>query len=189
MHHSSPAQRPAADLSAAQLRRRKMFWAAVALAALGVTAVFAWQSFTPRRSPLAESQFIQLDRQPIAPARLQSKVVLINFWATSCASCVAEMPDLVTTHEKYKNQGYETVAVAMAYDSPQFVQQFAQSRRLPFLIAFDNSGALAKQWGDIKLTPTTFLVDRQGRIAKQFVGPPNFELLHRHIERLLQAPK
>ena len=62
---------------------------------------------------------------------------------------------------------------------------FAQSRQLPFKVALDNTGEVARQWGDVKLTPTTYLVDKQGRIVKRYVGEPDFAALHQLIEKLL----
>jgi peroxiredoxin len=92
---------------------------------------------------------------------------------------------LASTHEKFKDKGYETIAVAMSYDQPSWVLNFAQTRRLPFKVAMDNTGEIAKSWGDVKLTPTTYLVDKQGRIVKRFVGEPDFAALHTLIEKLL----
>ena len=62
---------------------------------------------------------------------------------------------------------------------------FAQSRQLPFKVALDNTGDIAKPWGDVQLTPTTYLVDKQGEIVKRFVGEPDFAALHELIEELL----
>ncbi|MNU10653.1 thiol-disulfide oxidoreductase [compost metagenome] len=62
---------------------------------------------------------------------------------------------------------------------------FAQSRQLPFNVALDNTGAVAKAWGDVKLTPTTYIVNKQGEIVKTYIGQPNFEELHKLIEKLL----
>ena len=56
---------------------------------------------------------------------------------------------------------------------------------LPFLVAIDNTGGVAKAWGEVNVTPTTYLVDKEGVIVKRFVGQPNFEELHKLIERLL----
>lgn len=95
------------------------------------------------------------------------------------------MPDLVATYNKFKDQGYETVAVAMSYDPPSYVVNFAQSRQLPFKVAIDNTGAAASAWGDVKLTPTTFLVNKRGQIVKRFVGTPDFAELHQLINQLL----
>jgi len=137
------------------------------------------------RDAAPASTFVLLDGTKTTTADLKGKVTLVNFWATSCVSCVKEMPALVATYNKYKDRGYETVAVAMSYDPLAYVLQFAQTRGLPFKVALDNTGEIAKSWGDIKLTPTTYLVDKQGNIVKRFVGEPDMAALHQLIEQLL----
>jgi peroxiredoxin len=132
-----------------------------------------------------ESSFVLLDGSTVSTQQLKGKVSLVNFWATSCTSCVAEMPELVTTYNKFKDRGYETVAVAMSYDPPSYVVNFAQTRQLPFKVAIDNTGGVARSWGDVKLTPTTFLVNKRGEIVKRFVGTPDFVELHQLIDKLL----
>ena len=95
------------------------------------------------------------------------------------------MPEIVATFDKYKDKGFDTLAVAMSYDPPAYVVNFTESRKLPFKVAIDNTGANAKAWGDVKLTPTTYLVNKRGEIVKRYVGAPDFAELHRLIEKLL----
>jgi peroxiredoxin len=137
------------------------------------------------RDPAPESTFVLLDGSKKTTADLKGKVTLVNFWATSCTTCVAEMPKMVSTYEKYKAQGYDHLAVAMSYDPPAYVVNYAQSRKLPFGVAIDNTGAVAQAWGDVKLTPTSYVVNRKGEIVKRYVGEPNFAELHQLIEKLL----
>lgn len=132
-----------------------------------------------------ESSFVLLDGSQKTTADMLGKVTLVNFWATSCVTCVAEMPKLISTYNKYQAQGYDTLAVAMSYDPPSYVVNYAETRQLPFKVAIDNTGKVAKAWGDVQLTPTTFLVNKRGQIVKQYVGEPNFEALHQLIEKLL----
>jgi peroxiredoxin len=132
-----------------------------------------------------ETRFVLLDGSQTSTQALKGKVVLVNFWATSCISCVAEMPQLIETHRKYHARGYETMAVAMSYDPPAYVVNFSQSRQLPFMVAIDNTGAVAKAWGEVKITPTTYLVNKRGQIVKQYVGEPDFAAMHQLIEKLL----
>ena len=132
-----------------------------------------------------ESTFVLLDGSKQTTQDLKGKVTLVNFWATSCTTCVAEMPQIVATYDKFKAKGYETVAVAMQYDPPSYVVNFAETRKLPFKVAIDNTGKVAQAWGDIKLTPTTFVLNKQGEIVKRYVGAPNFDELHKLIEKLL----
>jgi thiol-disulfide isomerase/thioredoxin len=132
-----------------------------------------------------ESTFVLLDGSKTSTADFKGKVTLVNFWATSCVTCVAEMPKLIATHQKYASRGFETVAVAMRYDPPSYVVNFTETRQLPFKVAIDNTGAVAKAWGDVQLTPTTYLVNKRGEIVKQYVGEPDFAALHQLIEKLL----
>ena len=128
-----------------------------------------------------------LDGSKHSLAAQRGKVLLVNFWATSCSTCVQEMPHLVDTHQKFRAQGYDTLAVAMSYDPPAYVANFAASRQLPFGVAIDNTGDIAKRFGDVRLTPTSVLIDKQGRIVKRYVGAPDFAALHRLIGELLAA--
>ena len=132
-----------------------------------------------------ESTFVLLDGSKKTTADLKGKVTLVNFWATSCVTCVAEMPKVIATYNKYHARGYDTLAVAMSYDPPSYVVNYTETRQLPFNVAIDNTGAAARAWGNVQLTPTTFLVDKRGQIVKQYVGEPDFAALHQLIEKLL----
>lgn len=136
-------------------------------------------------STAPQSTFVLLDGSSKKTSDFVGKVALVNFWATSCTTCVAEMPMIVRTHEKYAPRGYETVAIAMSYDPPAYVVNFAQTRKLPFLVAIDNTGTVAKAWGDVNVTPTTYLVNKRGEIVKRYIGQPDFAELHKLIEKLL----
>jgi peroxiredoxin len=154
------------------------------VAGLAVAGVLAYNSLAVR-PPAPAVDYVLLDGSKHQSAQWQGKVVLVNFWATSCATCVQEMPEIVATHEKFKARGYDTVAVAMSYDPPAYVARFAESRKLPFGVAIDNTGEIAKRFGDIRLTPTTVLIDKRGQIVKRYVGAPDFPQLHALVEKLL----
>ncbi len=165
------------------LSRRHLATAAIVAA----TAAAGWLALgrSATHEPAPQVNYTLLDGQQLSTAQLKGQVVLVNFWATSCTTCVAEMPEIMATHQKYKAKGYQTVAVAMSYDPPAYVANFAQSRQLPFGVAIDNTGAIAKSFGDIRLTPTTFLINKRGEIVKRYVGAPDFEALHALVEKLL----
>ena len=156
------------------------------LAALLGALVVGGTAYVLSSTQLApQSSFVMLDGSKKDTSSMKGKVTLVNFWATSCVTCVAEMPSIISTFEKYSPKGFDTIAVAMSYDPPAYVVNFAQTRALPFSVAIDNTGAVAKAWGDVKLTPTTFIVNKRGEIVKRYVGEPNFAELHRLIEELL----
>lgn len=152
---------------------------AASVAVAAVVVLGSGQSVAP------QSTFVLLDGSQQTTADLKGKVTLVNFWATSCTTCVAEMPEVIATYDKFKDRGFETLAVAMSYDPPSYVVNFTETRKLPFKVAIDNTGAVAKAWGDVKLTPSTFIVNKRGEIVKSYVGAPDFGELHKLIERLL----
>lgn len=154
--------------------------AAAAVMAIGASVYFAGGA-----TAAPQSTFVLLDGSTKTTADMKGKVTLVNFWATSCTTCVAEMPKVISTYDKYRTQGYDTVAVAMSYDPPAYVVNFAETRKLPFKVAIDNTGKVAQAWGDVKLTPTTYVVNKRGEIVKRYVGEPDFGELHQLIEKLL----
>lgn len=161
----------------------------LATAVLVAAAVSAagWLAFgrSAAVEPAPAVRYTLLDGRQLSTDQLKGQVVLVNFWATSCVTCVKEMPEIVATHRKFQPRGYETLAVAMSYDPPAYVANFAQTRKLPFEVAIDNTGAIAKGFGDVKLTPTTFLINKRGEIVKRYVGAPDFAALHTLVEKLL----
>lgn len=115
----------------------------------------------------------------------KNKVTIINFWATSCVSCIKEMPQLVETYEKFKTDGVDLMAVAMSYDPPMYVVNYAQTRKLPFKVALDSDGSVAKAFGKIQLTPTTLVINKKGKIIKRYVGEPEWVAFHQLIQKSL----
>lgn len=163
------------------------YWITGVLAA-AVIGVGAWVYTGAGQSAAPPSTFVLLDGSQKTTSDLKGQVTLVNFWATSCTTCVAEMPEIISTYNKYKDKGFNTLAVAMSYDPPSYVVNFVESRKLPFQVALDNTGSVAKAWGDVKLTPSTFIVNKRGEIVKSYVGAPDFAELHQLIEKLLAEP-
>ena len=160
-----------------------MKWAIGAAAAVVVAAGAFFVVGGVQAAP--NTTFVLLDGSKKSTADLKGKVTLVNFWATSCVTCVAEMPKMVSTFNEYHGKGYDHLAVAMSYDPPSYVVNYAQTRKLPFQVAIDNTGEVAKAWGEVQLTPTSYLVNKKGEIVKRYVGEPNFAELHALIEKLL----
>lgn len=131
--------------------------------------------------------FLSLTGEKIPTQSLRGRVYMVNFWATSCVSCVREMPQMVETYNKFKGQGLEFVAVAMKYDPPNYVVNFTETRKLPFIVALDSGGDIARAFNDVSMTPTTFLIDQDGKIIKRYVGEPDFAALHKLIAETIAA--
>ena len=161
-------------------------FAAAGILALTLAAggFLAYQTLGARDSA-PDVGYTLLDGSTSTTSQLRGKVVLVNFWATDCAPCVHEMPQIAATHQKFKARGYETLAVAMRDDPPALVIDFAERRQLPFGVVIDNTGAFAKSFDQVRVTPTSVLIDRQGRIVKRFVGELDFVALDALVEKLL----
>lgn len=156
---------------------------AVALAA-GV-AIFLVASLT--WSPAApEFAIVTIKGEKIAAAGLRGRVVVVNFWATDCVVCVKEMPEMARTYERYRAGGFEFIAVAMRHDLPSRVVDYAARNELPFKVALDVSGELAAAFGSVRFTPTTFVIDKRGKIAARIQGEPDFAKLNALIEEKLK---
>jgi peroxiredoxin len=166
------------------LTRRQLATAAAAAAA-GVGGWLALGRGSRRPEAAPQVVYTLLDGQRVSSADFAGQVLLVNFWATTCSLCVAEMPHLVSTFEKFRGRGYRTVAVAMRHDPPAYVADFAESRKLPFGVAIDNTGEIARSFGDVQVTPTSVLINRRGEIVERHVGAPDIAALHRLIEQLL----
>ena len=157
---------------------------AIVALAIGVGGYLAFESLGAKAMAPTVS-YTLLDGKQSSTDQQRGKVLLVNFWATSCTTCVHEMPQIVATHEKFKGRGFDTLAVAMSYDPPAYVINFAETRKLPFGVAIDNTGAIAKSFGQVQLTPTSVLINKRGEIVKRYVGEPDFVALHQLVEKLL----
>jgi len=148
--------------------------------------IFAWLIVVQK--PQAPSVALTtLQGKTVDLASLRGKVVLVNFWATDCPGCISEMPVLVDMQHRYAAQGLETLAVAMDYDKPEYVAAYAKKNDLPFIVAHDAEGKAANAFGEVRMTPTTFLIDKRGAIVKRYLGEPDFTQLRSLVETLLQA--
>ncbi|CAG1020982.1 glutathione peroxidase [Patescibacteria group bacterium] len=107
--------------------------------------------------------------EQVALSKLRGKPVLITFWATSCASCIKEVPHLIELYREFHPKGLELIAVAMPYDPPNHVLEFSKSQQLPYRVALDMQGEAVAAF-NIIATPTTFLIAPNGNIVLQKTG-------------------
>jgi peroxiredoxin len=146
------------------------------IAALGALAIGAFAAFL-------------LMPQPASPQarfpELRGKVAVVNFWATWCPECVKETPRMVEAYRRFSARGYETIAVAVR-DQPARVAEFASRRALPYKVVMDTDGSIAREFGNVRVTPTTFVIGRDGRVLRRYVGEPNWEEFDRLVERALE---
>lgn len=131
--------------------------------------------------------FTTLDGKSITMSSLKNKVVLVNFWATDCPGCIQEMPKLMDIYRQNHAKGFEVIAVAMSYDPLQQVINYSQSQALPFPVSHDNNAQISAEFGQVNITPTAFIYDKQGRLLQRSMGELDFDALQQLLNKELGA--
>lgn len=115
----------------------------------------------------------------------KNKVTLINFWATWCAPCRAEIPDFVKLYTKYSSQGLNVLAVNLR-DKPRAVSTFAKKAGMRFPVLMDTNGKIGDLY-QIFSIPSTFIIDQKGTIRSVIKGSTNFKTLEKKVQPLLRG--
>ncbi|MEE9493105.1 MAG: TlpA disulfide reductase family protein [Gammaproteobacteria bacterium] len=158
----------------------------IALSALVLVTSMAFAWFSLRGLTDAPPVTLKtIKGQSIALESLRGHPVLINFWATTCPACIKEMPHISELYTALAPAGLQIISIAMAYDPPNRVIELAEARQIPYPIALDLDGKAAAAFGNVRLTPTTFLIAPDGKIAFWKTGELNFTTLHQQINAML----
>lgn len=145
-----------------------------------------WLWLTPGGLSAAPAVSLKItDGRVIHLQDLQGKPVLITFWATTCRSCIKEMPHLISLYDELSDKGLEIIGVAMSYDPPNQVIELINQRQVSYPIALDVDGSIAKAFDNVMLTPTSFLISPEGRIIKHKPGEMDMGKLRQQILDLL----
>lgn len=152
------------------------------IAILLIAGVWLWPTATISRAP--DAVFTTIKGQTLKLSELKGKPILITFWATDCPGCIKEIPHLISLQQRYAASGLTIVAIAMDYDPPNHVLAMADRMQLPYAVALDPDGGLAQAFGQVNVTPTTFLIDRDGNIALQKVGAFDPDTMQQRLDAL-----
>lgn len=165
------------------MKVREIIAVVLVVAVAGIT-LWLWVSPSGlKRAP--DVTFSTLDGRKINMQALRGKPVLVTFWATTCPGCLKEMPHLVELYEEFGRDGFELIGVAMAYDPPNQVLALTTERRIPYPVSLDIDGAIATAFGNVMLTPTSFLIAPDGKVIRHKIGEMDIYQLRRQIERYL----
>jgi peroxiredoxin len=129
---------------------------------------------------------ITINGEKITSQQLLGKITLINFWATDCPGCINEMPGLIETYNQYKDQGLEVIAVAMYYDPPSRVISFTKNNNLPFPVVLDTNKEIINKFNNVKLTPTSIILDKNGYVINTIIGEIDFNEFNKKLIKLLK---
>lgn len=147
---------------------------------------YYWFSPTElQQAPMLDFKIV--DGRTLSLSQLKGQPVLVVFWATSCVGCIKEMPHLIELYQELAPRGLEIIAVAMAYDPPNQVMEMRRRKQIPYPIALDIQGDVASAFGDVRLTPTTFLINSQGQVAFQKTGMLNMIRMRQKVLSMLPA--
>jgi len=127
------------------------------------------------------------DGKTVRLSDYKGKVVLLDFWATWCGPCKIEIPWFMDFERKHKDQGFSVLGVSMDDDGWNAVKPFVNELGINYRIVIGNDST-AESYGGIDALPTTFLIDREGKIAAVHVGLASKSEIENGIEQLLQTP-
>jgi len=157
---------------------------AVLILVLFAAAVY-WIVWTPNQT-IAAIQVQSSKGQKIQLGGRDGKPMLINFWASSCKSCMEEIPYLIDIYQTWQAAGFEIIGVTMSYDPPIKAMEKAQQKNITYPIVFDLDKKIQKHFGlRSAVTPVTILIGHEGRISYQRIGKPDFVDLREQIKNLM----
>jgi cytochrome c biogenesis protein CcmG/thiol:disulfide interchange protein DsbE len=110
-----------------------------------------------------------LDGKEVKLSQFRGKVVILDFWATWCPPCRMEIPHFIALHRQYQPKGLEIVGVSLDQGGVQVVRPFAQQNGINYTMLVDGM-PITGLYGGIGSIPTTFVIDKQGRVVKSFIG-------------------
>ena len=113
----------------------------------------------------------------------KGQVVLVNFWATWCPPCRAEIPDLVRIAREFRSSDFELVGIAMDEDGPKVVRDFLARSTVDYTVLLPSIREIAA-FG-VETLPSTYLVDKRGKVAKSFVGAVDRREIEQDVRQLL----
>jgi thiol-disulfide isomerase/thioredoxin len=143
---------------------------------------------SPSSSPEKAAVLVEkgLDGGDVSLAQFAGKVVLVDFWATWCAPCQEELPDLIALREKLAPRGFEILGVSMDEDGAKTVKRFLKKRPIPYPLALNGGEMEPKGW-TVPGLPTAYLIGRDGMVRKRWFGEKDMDELKREVEAALDA--
>ena len=116
----------------------------------------------------------------------RGKVVLVNFWATWCGPCVRETPALVALQNEWSDEPFEIVGVSLDQEGFEVIEPFAERYEVSYPLVVDD-GSVADSFGGVYAMPSSFIVDKEGRIAHRVIGEIHVDDLRDRLKELMDA--
>ncbi len=189
-----PGKQKPGDQKPRRSAKERIMYLVLGLVAVGLVVGIKQPQSTPmapslplaQRQPMPDFTFPTMDGLPWKLSRHQGHVVLLNFWATWCPPCQGETPSLVKIAGEYRARGLDIVGVSMDQGGLNNVRAFISAYHVQYPILLPRP--FSPMIEVIQALPTTYLIDRQGRVANVSVGALDEESLRREVTRLLKEP-
>lgn len=154
---------------------------------LSLVTGFGFIIFSQALTKVPDINLNFIDGRKIAINSFKGKPLLVTFWSTTCSTCIKEMPHLVELYNELNKEGFEIIAIAMPYDPPNRVIELSEKKGITYPVALDIEGLAMQAFGDVRVTPTSFLVDSLGNIVEQKTGEMDIKQLRIRIKELLKT--
>jgi cytochrome c biogenesis protein CcmG/thiol:disulfide interchange protein DsbE len=183
------------------VKRNAFVFAVLAVAILGMLSFGKWvDRHRPKRAVTSslvgdvqgaqapDFELVSLDGRKVKLSDFRGKAVVLNFWATWCAPCKIEMPWFVDLQKQYGSDGLTILGVAMDDTDPQKIAQFTSEMGVnyPVLLGTNN---VSEEYGDVEYLPTTFYIDRQGKIVGKVAGLITKADIEGHAKKALASER
>lgn len=132
-------------------------------------------------------QFTSIKNETFSSKDLNNHIVIIHFWSITCPSCVEEMPELIKIQTNLRQKKVKIIAIAMYYDQPHFILNYVNLHHIPFPVVLDYDNKIAKAFGEINTVPTSFLIDKNGKIIKKWIGQLHKEEIEDTVNTLISS--
>lgn len=140
------------------------------IVAIVAVAALATVIMPSSREPMPDISFTDIDGGQHRLVDYKGQPILMIFWATDCPGCIKEMPELIALHDEFANKGLQMISVAMPHDYPEHIKAMRDEKKLPYTITWDKTSEIGDAFGNVRVTPTHFLISPEGEIVMRKIG-------------------
>jgi peroxiredoxin len=156
---------------------------------LFLAAAGYYRFMPPRLTHAPELSMLSVDGEELRLPAYRGRPVLVTFWSTTCPSCVREIPHLIDLYRELAPRGLEIIGIAMAHDPPDQVLAMRKSRGMPYPVTLDIHANAAHAFGNVRVTPTSFLIAPDGRVVQRRIGRLDMTGLRKEILAMIARQK
>jgi peroxiredoxin len=169
------------------MKSRTILISICAMTLLAVPGYLWWRSSGLEEVP--DITVVTTSGEKLALAGMRGKPLLVTFWATTCSTCIEEVPHLIDLYHEYSPRGLRIIAIASYYDPPNRVLAMQKLHGIPYTMALDIDARAARAFGDAGVTPDTFLIAPDGHVVYQKTGRIDMQIVRHEILTMLMPAR